>query len=243
MSLRPSLQSLHFCIVRFPGTNRELDLERALTMLGEVETCEVKTTIIDSEEESFPTGIDGIFLCGGFAWGDYLRAGACAAHARIIPSLKRHASKGTLIIGICNGLQILTEIGLLEGALLRNLSGRFICRWQALDFSLSTSTSASERLLLPIAHSDGRYVADAATLEQLEDEGRIFLRYSTSSSNLSPNGSMRDIAGICDYDRRVFGLMPHPENAIEAFHTSRDGLRLLRGLLAYALPDEARIAA
>ena len=236
--------SLHFCIVRFPGTNRELDLKRALTM------CEVKTTIIDSEEESFPTGIDGIFLCGGFAWGDYLRAGACAARARIIPSLKRLAARGTLIIGICNGFQILTEIGLLEGALLRNSSGRFICRWQALDFS-SRANTTTQRLLLPIAHSDGRYVASAATLEQLECEGRIFLRYSTSANKqsplASPNGSMRDIAGICDSSRRVFGLMPHPENAIESFQNShdgsRDGLRLLRELLAYASAKTSRIAA
>ena len=245
-----SLPSKHFCIVRFPGTNRELDLQRALGMLGE----RVEVSIIDSEERSFPTGVDSIFLGGGFAWGDYLRVGACAAHTRIAPSLKRHASDGTLIIGICNGFQILTEMGLLEGALLRNSSGRFICRWQELDLAPNFTPDftpnceqRTRRLLLPIAHNDGRYVASASTLERLADEDRIFLRYArtsgSSSTDSSPNGSLDNIAGICDKQRRIFGLMPHPENAVESFQSSRDGLFLLRTLLGYGLNEDARIAA
>ena len=239
-----SLRSKHFCIVRFPGTNRELDLQRALCMLGEG----VEVSIIDSEERSFPTGVDSIFLGGGFAWGDYLRAGASAAHARIAPSLRRHANGGTLIIGICNGFQILTEMGLLEGALLRNSSGRFICRWQELDLTMSYE-KRTRRLLLPIAHNDGRYVASASTLERLADEDRIFLRYArtsgsdSSSADSSPNGSLDNIACICDKQRRIFGLMPHPENAVESFQSSRDGLFLLRRLLGYGLNEDARIAA
>ncbi len=263
-------ESRHFCIVRFPGTNRERDLQRALGTICERGSHGSEVTIIDSEDRAFPSSIDAIFLCGGFAWGDYLRAGACAAHARIIPSLRRHASAGTLIIGICNGFQILTEMGLLEGALQRNSSGRFVCRWQELDFTGLDFTgldstgldstgldfasngrnedtppkdTLSKRLLLPIAHSDGRYVAHEDTLERLESDARIFLRYASWATTGSPNGSLREIAGICDTSRRIFGLMPHPENAIEPFHTSRDGLVLLGALLDYGLGCEGRIAA
>ena len=236
--------SLRCCVVRFAGSNREYDLRDALAQSLACEASEV--CIVDSEASEFPEGIDAIFLCGGFAWGDYLRAGACAARARIIPALRRHASAGMLIVGICNGFQILTEMGLLDGALMRNSHGRFICRWQELDFMLN-GHSPARRLLLPIAHSDGRYVANAETLERLEREGRIFLRYRSigerDSPNGSPNGSSHDIAGICDEHRRIFGLMPHPENAIEDFHTSRDGLILLRALLGSLSNTDTSLAA
>ncbi len=208
-------------VLRFPGSNREQDLLTALRKL-----TPHPPTLIDSSATNLPPKTKVILLPGGFAWGDYLRAGALAACEPIIPALKQQAEKGTLIIGICNGFQILTEANLLPGTLTKNTSGRFVCAWQNLQFQNPHKPTEQKTLRIPIAHSEGKYHAPKDVLETLEKNKQIFLRY-----NNNPNGSANDIAGICDSTRRIFALMPHPENAIQPFHASQDGLLLLQSLL------------
>ena len=211
-------------VLRFPGSNREQDLLTALRKI-----TPHPPTLIDSSATAIPRHTKAILLPGGFAWGDYLRAGALAACEPVIPALKEQAEKGTLIVGICNGFQILTEANLLPGTLTRNTSGRFVCAWQNLRFHLPDQSTEHTTLRIPIAHSEGRYHAPQQTLDTLEKNGQIFLRYHDN-----PNGSANDIAGICDTTRRIFALMPHPENAVQPFHASQDGLLLLRWLLEKA---------
>ncbi len=215
------LPSIPCTVIRFPGSNREHDLLAALRKI-----TPHPPTLIDSSETTIPPQTKAILLPGGFAWGDYLRAGALAAFEPVIPALKRQASKGTLIIGICNGFQILTEANLLPGTLAKNTSGRFVCAWQNLQFQNPAKPAERKTLRIPVAHSEGRYHAPQDALETLENNGQIFLRYATN-----PNGSANNIAGICDTTRRIFALMPHPENAVQPFHASQDGLLLLQHLL------------
>ena len=215
-------------VIRFPGSNREHDLLAAIRQI-----TRHPPTLIDSTATTIPCETQAILLPGGFAWGDYLRAGALAAFEPVLPALKRQAAKGTLIVGICNGFQILTEANLLPGALTKNTSGRFVCAWQNLHFQHPDNKSAEQTTLrIPVAHSEGRYYAPRNILDEMEDNGQIFLRYHDN-----PNGSANDIAGICDRTRRIFALMPHPENAVRPFHQSQDGLFLLRYLLERARCD------
>ena len=183
------------------------------------------------ETELPPVGL--IVIPGGFSYGDYLRPGAMAAHAPIMPALRRAASRGVQILGICNGFQILTEAGLLPGGLIPNAGLKFVSRTvrlrvEAVSGPYGRVYQPGRRLSLPVAHGGGNYVADTTTLSRLEGEGQILLRYADGDN---PNGSLNDIAGIVDRSGRILGLMPHPECAVEPVHTSTDGLALFQKAL------------
>ena len=215
-------------IISFPGSNRERDLERALTaVLGH---APVRVWHQDTELPS----VDLVCLPGGFAYGDYLRAGAMAAHSPVMREVKRKAELGFLVLGICNGFQILTEAGLLPGALVRNRELGFVCRKVELEVVTTASPftkacTAGQRLRVPVAHHDGNYTIDQDGLKRLEGEDRVAFRYVGN-----PNGSLADIAGVLNAGRNVLGLMPHPENAAEPLHDSCDGLAVFRSLLEAA---------
>ncbi len=182
-------------------------------------------------DSELPDGTDFIALPGGFSYGDYLRSGAMAARAPIMRAVTEAANRGVPVIGVCNGFQVLTEAGLLPGALMRNAGIAFVCRPVALSVENSQSLftagyQAGETITLPVAHHDGNYQADAATLDRLEGEGRVALRYAEPV-----NGSARSIAGILNDAGNVLGLMPHPERAFEPAHGGTDGRRLFEGLL------------
>ncbi|MEO0753149.1 MAG: phosphoribosylformylglycinamidine synthase subunit PurQ, partial [Pseudomonadota bacterium] len=170
------------------------------------------------KDVDLPEDVDIVGVPGGFSFGDYLRCGAIAANAPVIGALKRHAEGGGYVLGVCNGFQVLTETGLLPGALLRNAGLKYICKTVGLRVETSQSAytegyTAGDVIDIPIAHHDGNYFADAETLDALEGEDRIAFRYTDN-----PNGSQRDIAGILSSNRRVLGLMPHPERAADAGH-------------------------
>ena len=180
-------------------------------------------------------------LPGGFAYGDYLRCGAMAAHSPIMRDVVAKAKAGTPVLGICNGFQVLTETGLLPGVLMRNASLKFVCRDVHLKVeqtdTLFTSRYAQDEVIrIPVAHGDGNYFADAATLDALEAEGRVVFRYVDKAGNVTaeanPNGALRNIAGICDPTRRILGMMPHPERLFEPMLGGSDGRRLFESLLA-----------
>lgn len=182
-------------------------------------------------DASIPNDIDAVILPGGFSYGDYLRCGAIAKFSPIIGAVKEFAAKGGLVIGICNGFQILTECHLLPGALVRNTNLRYICKPVALRVETTntpfTNQAAKGQIVtFPIAHGEGRYTADEATLDQLEAEDRVVFRYVDN-----PNGSLRDIAGICNKERNVLGMMPHPERATDPLMGSADGLTVFRSIV------------
>ena len=220
-------------VIVFPGTNRERDISKALkAATGE------NPILVWHGEHTLPA-VDLIVVPGGFAHGDYLRAGAMAAHSPIMREVAGAAGKGAPVLGICNGFQVLTETGLLPGALMRNAGLKFVCRdvRVRVENSQTLFTSGYEtgqRVSYPVAHHDGNYFADEDTLDRLEDEERIAFRYCKSdnkpSRNGNPNGSARDIAGIFNETKTVLGLMPHPENAIEAGLGSTDGMALFQGM-------------
>jgi phosphoribosylformylglycinamidine synthase len=220
-------------IVVFPGSNREQDARMALAAIAGGEPL-----MVWHRDADFPA-VDLIVVPGGFSYGDYLRCGAIAAHSPVMREVAARARRGVAVLGICNGFQILTETGLLPGVLLRNASLTFVCRNVGLKVETSQSIftagySAGQTLSIPVAHHDGNYFADAATLDQLEDRGQIALRYcddqgqTTAAAN--PNGSARNIAGIFNETKTVLGLMPHPENAIDSLQGSTDGRGLFEGL-------------
>lgn len=217
-------------VVQFPGSNADFDAFYTLSrVLG------VPTKYVFHKDFELPPGTDLVVLPGGFSYGDYLRCGAIARFAHIMPAVQAHADRGGLLLGICNGFQILTETGILPGALTRNAHLRFECRDVTLRVDgegAFTQGMRGETLRLPIAHGEGRYQADAATMETLEREGRIALRYAPGTDDglpWNPNGSLHDIAGIYGGPRRnVLGLMPHPERASEPALGSADGARLFR---------------
>jgi phosphoribosylformylglycinamidine synthase subunit PurQ / glutaminase len=214
-------------VVVFPGSNCDRDIAVAL---GQV-TGRPATMVWHGDTE-LPEGLDLIALPGGFSYGDYLRCGAIAARSPIMHAIVDAANAGTPVLGICNGFQMLTETGLLPGALMRNAGLDFVCREVALTVENSQSlfTSgyrAGETIRLPVAHHDGNYFADDATLDRLEGEGRVAFRYAEAV-----NGSARSIAGLLNPGGNVLGMMPHPERAIEAAHGNTDGRRLFEGLLA-----------
>jgi phosphoribosylformylglycinamidine synthase len=186
------------------------------------------------KDGTIPEDADLVMVPGGFSYGDYLRCGAMAANSPVIAQLHAHAARGGYILGVCNGFQILCETGLLPGALMRNTSLDFVCKPQPLKIESSNSAftsaySGAADVTIPIAHHDGNYVADDATLDQLEGEGRVAFRYIGN-----PNGSARDIAGVISENGRVMGMMPHPERAIGGHEGGTDGLGVFESLLSAA---------
>jgi phosphoribosylformylglycinamidine synthase len=222
------------CVVLFPGSNADAEMVRTLR-----DICGAPTVVAWHTESELPAGTDLACLPGGFSFGDYLRCGAIAKVSPIGRALRAHAERGGWVLGVCNGFQILTELGLLPGALTRNAHQRFECGdWHVKVTAEGPFTPRlGEVWRLPIAHGEGRYQADARTLRQLEDEGRIGLRYSTSSGSVderaNPNGSMGGIAGVYGGPRRnVFGLMPHPERISESILGGDDGRKLFEAVLS-----------
>jgi phosphoribosylformylglycinamidine synthase len=211
-------------IVVFPGSNREQDARAALL---QATGCE--PAMIWHRDSEIPA-VDLILIPGGFSYGDYLRCGAMAAHSPAMREVAERARKGVAVLGVCNGFQVLTEAGLLPGALLRNASLKFVCRNVTLKVENSQTLftsgyEAGQTLSVPVAHGEGNYFADEATLDRLEERGQIAFRYVGN-----PNGSARDIAGIFNETKNVLGMMPHPENAIDSLQGSTDGSPLFSGL-------------
>jgi len=217
---------MNSAVIVFPGSNCDRDIAVALEQV----TGRAPAMVWHRDSE-LPAGTDFIALPGGFSYGDYLRSGAMAARAPIMRAVTEAASRGVPLIGICNGFQVLTEVGLLPGALMRNAGLAFVCRPVALTVENSQSLftaayQAGETIQVPVAHHDGNYQADEATLDRLEGEGRVALRYAEPV-----NGSARAIAGILNDAGNVLGLMPHPERAFEPAHGGTDGRRMFEGLL------------
>ncbi|NOQ31492.1 MAG: phosphoribosylformylglycinamidine synthase subunit PurQ [Helicobacteraceae bacterium] len=218
-------------IIQFPGTNCEYDTEYAFKRLG----CE--TQIIWHKEESVPAGTDLLVVAGGFSYGDYLRSGAIAKFSPIMNAAKTFASNGGKILGICNGFQVLTEAGLLPGALKRNDNLHFISKHHHLKIENTDNTFLSKCekdsvVNIPIAHHDGNYYIDQDGLADLKKNNQILLTYcDKDGSEINPNGSVASIAGITNIQRNVFGLMPHPERAMESLLGSADGVKMLEGFL------------
>jgi phosphoribosylformylglycinamidine synthase subunit PurQ / glutaminase len=213
-------------VIVFPGSNCDRDLAVALK-----EVSGRDPIMVWHRETELPEGLDLIGVPGGFSYGDYLRSGAMAANSPVMRAVKDAADRGVSVLGICNGFQILTEAGLLPGALMRNSTISFVCRDVSLrvENSQSAFTSrydAGEEIRIPVAHHDGNYSADTATLDRLEGEGRVAFRYAGEV-----NGSARDIAGIFNATGNVLGMMPHPERMIEPAHGGADGRRLFEGLI------------
>lgn len=212
-------------VITFPGSNCDRDLATALAAAG------FGVARVWHKETALPAGTDVVGVPGGFSFGDYLRCGAIAARAPIAAAIGAHAAAGGFVIGICNGFQVLTEMGLLPGVLMRNAGLRFTCRVQELrvettDSAFTAACRPGQILRIPIAHHDGNYVADADTLARLRGEGRIAFTYLGN-----PNGSMADIAGVLSENRRVLGMMPHPERAADAALGGTDGAAIFAGLL------------
>ncbi|SNS56984.1 phosphoribosylformylglycinamidine synthase subunit PurQ [Antarctobacter heliothermus] len=212
-------------VIVFPGSNCDRDLARAFERAG------LQVAMVWHKDTALPDGIDIVGIPGGFSFGDYLRCGAIAANAPIVGAVKAHADRGGYVLGICNGFQVLTETGLLPGALLRNAGLKYICRTIGLRVEAGSvyteGYGTGTDIALPIAHHDGNYFADPHTLDSLEAEDRVAFRYTDN-----PNGSARDIAGVLSSNRRVLGMMPHPERASETAHGNEDGARLFAHLTA-----------
>src|SRR6478672_10920764 len=213
-------------VIVFPGSNCDRDLAVALEQV-----TGRKPVMVWHKDSALPQGVDFIGIPGGFSYGDYLRSGAMAARSPIMRAVGQAAERGVPVIGICNGFQVLTETGLLPGALMRNARLSFVCRPVPLrvENSQTLFTNAyetGEQISLPVAHHDGNYQADEVTLDRLEGEGRVAFRYLDEV-----NGSARSIAGILNDSGNVLGLMPHPERVIEEAHGGTDGRRLFEGLL------------
>jgi len=216
-------------VLRFPGTNCEFDTQYAFEKLGHT------TELVWHEEESLPRDIDLVVVPGGFSYGDYLRSGSIARFSPVMKAVMAYAHKGGKVLGICNGFQILTEAGLLPGALKRNNDLHFISKHQMLcvvnsDNAFLNKCSDGEVLNIPIAHADGNYYIDEVGLKKLEENSQILLRYSDDNGKpVVVNGSVTSIAGVCNEGKNVFGLMPHPERALETILGSTDGVRMLMG--------------
>ena len=213
-------------VIVFPGSNCDRDLAVALeTVTG------TAPAMVWHRDTELPEGVGLVAVPGGFSYGDYLRAGAMAARSPIMRAVAEGAGRGLPVLGVCNGFQILTEVGLLPGALMRNAGLSFVCRDVALTVENTQSLftgryDAGETISVPVAHHDGNYVADPETLDRLEGEGRVAFRYAEPV-----NGSARNIAGILNDGGNVLGMMPHPERCIEPAHGGTDGRRLFEGLL------------
>ncbi|MEW4448458.1 phosphoribosylformylglycinamidine synthase subunit PurQ [Qipengyuania sp. JC766] len=213
-------------VVTFPGSNCDRDMVVAIERLGGT-----RVENVWHGETALPDRLDLIALPGGFSYGDYLRSGAMAARSPIMAAVMREAERGVPVLGVCNGFQVLTECGLLPGALMRNAGQRFLCHTVPLRVESRTGPFLSgfetdETIHIPVAHHDGNYFADDATLDRLEGEGRVALRYLENR-----NGSQRDIAGIVSENGNVLGMMPHPERAVDAAHGGTDGSRIFRNVI------------
>jgi phosphoribosylformylglycinamidine synthase len=216
---------MHAAVITFPGSNCDRDLAVAFENAG------AKVSRVWHKDTTLPDNIDIIGIPGGFSFGDYLRCGAIAANSPICRSVVDFADKGGYVLGICNGFQVLTETGLLPGALMRNANLKFICK--SVDLTVETTDSAftagygnGQTVSIPVAHHDGNYNADADVLARLNGEGRVAFRYADN-----PNGSMESIAGILSDNKRVLGMMPHPERSVDNGHGGTDGVALFRSLL------------
>ena len=214
-------------VVQLPGLNRDRDMIAALTKIS----GHAPVTIWQTETEI--PDVDLIVIPGGFSYGDYLRCGAIAARMPVMQAIRDKADKGVKVLGVCNGFQILVEAGMLPGALMRNSSLKFVCREVKLevvnnDTAFTRAYDKGQIIRSPVAHHDGNYFADEETLAKLEGEGRVVFRYAAGTN---PNGSIKDIAGVINAGGNVLGMMPHPENLIEAAHGGADG----RGIFASAL--------
>ena len=213
-------------VITFPASNCDRDAAVALEKVtGE------KPVMVWHRENELPQGIDFVVLPGGFSYGDYLRCGAMASRSPIVKDLVEKANKGLAVAGFCNGFQVLTESGLLPGALMRNKGLKFVCRPEKLKITNSNSRytskyGATTDVTFPVAHHDGNYFADDETLNKLEKRGQVIFRYADN-----PNGSARDIAGICNEAGNVFGMMPHPERAIDPLHGGTDGINLFKSII------------
>lgn len=213
-------------VIQFPGSNCDRDMAIAIR-----DVTGAETSLVWHRETTLPDRLDLIAVPGGFSYGDYLRSGAMAARSPVMQAVIEAAGRGIPILGVCNGFQILTEAGLLPGALMRNAGIRFVCRNVTLTVENSQSIftggyEAGEEISIPVAHHDGNYFADDATLDRLEGEGRIAFRYAEQV-----NGSARNIAGLLNAAGNVLGMMPHPERMIEPVHGGSDGRRLFEGLI------------
>lgn len=211
----------------FPGSNCDRDALHAIELIG---ADPVELWHADPDLK----GVDAVIVPGGFSYGDYLRPGAIARFAKVMPALEGFASDGGPVLGVCNGFQILTEAHLLPGALLQNINMRFVCarvrtRIENTDTPWTAALPVGGELTLPVAHNEGHYFADTETIAALEDEGRVVLRYLEN-----PNGSANDIAGVCNEGRNVVGIMPHPERVSEGVLGSDVGLKILRSVLVGA---------
>ena len=225
-------------VVLFPGSNREGDAVRALCDVSGAEA-----SVVWHADTDLPAGTDLVVLPGGFSYGDYLRCGAIAGRAKIMDAVRAHAARGGLVLGICNGFQILCESGLLPGVLMRNKDLRFICRMQHLRVERSDTpfTRAYDKgavIKVAIAHGEGNYEADEETIKRLEGEGRVAVRYCDGHGVVgglsNPNGSTNDIAGIYSDKLNVLGMMPHPENLIDPLVGGIDGRGLFESIAAFA---------
>jgi len=223
-------------VIVFPGSNCDHD---AYHVLGHAVGSEVK--FIWHKEPSLPPDLDFVVVPGGFSYGDALRSGAIARFSPIMNDILRFAAEGGLVLGICNGFQVLCESGLLPGALTRNSTLRFACknvyiRTETVSSPFTSALSPGQVLTVPIAHGEGNFVADSATIEMLEKEDRIAFRYSSASGDITaesnPNGSMNNIAGILNEGRNVLGMMPHPERCSDAILGGTDGLGIFNSVLA-----------
>jgi phosphoribosylformylglycinamidine synthase subunit PurQ / glutaminase len=223
-------------VVVFPGSNCDRDIKVALEAVAGK-----PVSMVWHADAAVPNPCDLIVLPGGFAYGDYLRCGAMAAHSPIMRDVVAKARAGTPVLGICNGFQVLTETELLPGVLMRNASLKYVCRDVHLKVEQTNTLftghySQGEVIRIPIGHGDGNYFADAPTLDALEAEGRVVFRYVDQAGNrtgdANPNGAQRNIAGICDPSRRILGMMPHPERLFEPLLGGSDGRRMFESLLA-----------
>jgi phosphoribosylformylglycinamidine synthase subunit PurQ / glutaminase len=228
------VEIMNASVIVFPGSNCDRDVKVALEKV-----TGAPVSLVWHGDAVVPAS-DLIVLPGGFAYGDYLRTGAMAAHSPIMRDVVAKAKAGTPVLGICNGFQVLCEAGLLPGVLMRNASLRFVCkdvhlRVEQTDTPFTGSYDKDEVIRIPVAHGEGNYFADAATLDELEAEGRVVFRYVDAAGEVtaaaSPNGAQRNIAGICDGRRRVLGMMPHPERLFEPLLGGSDGRRLFESLL------------
>jgi len=221
-------------VIVFPGSNCERDAVSALEKVGS------KIEKVWHQETSLPNGLDLIIVPGGFSYGDYLRSGAMAAISPVMNEIKKAAEKGVNILGICNGFQILTEAGLLDGVLLQNKGGKFICktvnlRVESTSSNFTANYQKNQVIQVPIAHMDGNYFADSNTLKSLEDNNQVAFRYCDLSGQvgeaLTPNGATNNIAGIFNKDKNILGMMPHPERATDKEIGLVDGLTMFEGLI------------